>query len=460
MGNGRKILVVSHDIIGPQMAGPGIRYWALANVLAHHFEVALAAPQGSELVREHAHVENLVIYNSQDHQKIVSWLAWADVVLIPGDIITDFPQFLESDTPVVMDGYDPHTAENLMWNAPLPLEERARSYNARHDLISQQCLAGDFFICASERQRTWWLGLLEAHGRVNPYTFDEDPALCNLIDVVPFALPSQPFSHADIDIPEIAPEDKVLLWGGGLWEWLDPLTVIRAMPRILEDFPQAKLLFPGTRHPNPAVPAMRKVEEAKVLVAELRLQDVVIFGDWVPREAWNAYLARADVGLSLHPDTYETHLAYRSRLLDYIWAGLPMVVTRGDETSKLVSRFQLGRVVDYEDVEGVAVAISDVLARPQTAFSAGFAEARQTLTWETAAQPLIAFCRAPRRAPDKEALGDRMGNHYYEKQHQALREDRARLTQQQAHLQTLVSGYEQGKFIRLMKWLHSLVGRG
>ncbi|MFP4394352.1 MAG: glycosyltransferase [Anaerolineales bacterium] len=365
---------------------------------------------------------------------------------------------MNTKVPIIMDGYDPHAVETLSLFAGYPTQ--IQRHQERERILSLQCLAGDFFICASERQRTWWLGLLEAHGRVNPYTFDADPALRNLIDVVPFALPSKSFPRTQINIPEISTDDKVLLWGGGIWEWLDPLTVIRAMPRILEDSPQAKLLFPGTRHPNPAVPAMRKVEEAQALVAELQLQDAVIFGDWVPREAWNAYLARADVGLSLHPDTYETHLAYRSRLLDYIWAGLPMVVTRGDETSKLVSRFQLGRVVDYEDVAGVAAAVSDVLARPKTAFSAGFTDARQALTWEQAAQPLIAFCRAPRRAPDKAALGDRLGNHYYEQKLQALRAERARLTRQQAHLQALISGYEQGKFIRLMKWMRSLMRRG
>ena len=398
------ILVISHDIIGPNMAGSGIRYQALARVLAKKFPVTLAAPGNSHLSMEGI---RFWPYEGGRWRSLAPAVNEATTMLLCGDVLDRFPQLTETDVPIIMDGYDPHTIETLALFAEDPTQ--VQRHQERERILSLQCLAGDFFICASERQRTWWLGLLEAHGRVNPYTFDVDPALRKLIDVVPFALPSQPFSYADVDIPEIAPDDKVLLWGGGIWEWLDPLTVIRAMPRILKDFPQAKLLFPGTRHPNPSVPAMRKVEESKQLVSKLSLQGAVIFGDWVPREAWNTYLARADVGLSLHPDTYETHLAYRSRLLDYIWAGLPMVVTRGDETSKLVSRFQLGRVVDYEDVAGVAAAVSDVLAQSKSAFSAGFSEARQALTWEKAAQPLIAFCQAPHRAPDKAALGDRLG---------------------------------------------------
>ena len=47
-----RLLIVSPDVIGKQMAGVGIRYWHLATALAHHgIDVTLAAlgedlPQG------------------------------------------------------------------------------------------------------------------------------------------------------------------------------------------------------------------------------------------------------------------------------------------------------------------------------------------------------------------------------------------------------------------------------
>jgi hypothetical protein len=40
-----RALVVSHDVIGPSMAGPGIRYWEMAAALRRRgVEVTLAAP--------------------------------------------------------------------------------------------------------------------------------------------------------------------------------------------------------------------------------------------------------------------------------------------------------------------------------------------------------------------------------------------------------------------------------
>ena len=38
------ILVISDDVVGRKMAGPGIRAWELSGALAGHFKVTLAVP--------------------------------------------------------------------------------------------------------------------------------------------------------------------------------------------------------------------------------------------------------------------------------------------------------------------------------------------------------------------------------------------------------------------------------
>jgi glycosyltransferase involved in cell wall biosynthesis len=454
------MLIVSHDVVGSRMAGPGIRYWELAHVLSRRFRVTLAVPGDAHLSTESV---RLWSYEFGQWDSLAPAAKQADTILLCGDVLAVFPELREGEKPLIVDGYDPHTLETLALFAGSP--EQEQRHRERERILQMQCRVGDFFICASERQRDWWLGLLEAAGRVNVHTYNDDPSLRRLIEVVPFGLPATPPRHTKQVLkgiwPGVGPEDKVVLWGGGLWQWLDPLTAIRAMARVCEQRGDVKLVFPGTRHPNTAVPEMPMVSRAMALAEESGLLNKhVFFGDWVDYEEWPNYLLEADVGLSLHFDTLETRLAFRSRVLDYVWAGLPMVVTGGDATSEMVVADGLGLVVDYEDVEGVAAAISDVLDRPKAAFFTRFAKVREALTWEKAAQPLVTFCRAPHRAPDKVVLGDKLRNHYNGKQLQALRAENARLRQQKASLETLVRGYEQGKFIRLMKWLHAQLGRG
>jgi hypothetical protein len=208
-------------------------------------------------------------------------------------------------------------------------------------------------------------------------------------------------------------------------------------------------VFPGTRHPNLiAIPEMSVHQQAVHLAKELGLLDrYVFFGDWVPYEDWPNYLAESDVALSLHFKTVETRLAFRSRILDYVWARLPMVVTIGDATADLVEQHGLGAVVAYQDPEMLSRALLELLDAPRETFSAAFAEIRESLTWEQAAEPLVAFCHDPRRAADKSAG-------YLT--HLAADE----LEQEVERLRALVQGYESGRFIRFTKWLHNLRSRG
>jgi len=453
----RRVLVVSHDVVGRQMAGPGIRYCHLARVLSNEFDVRLAAPDEVAFsVPEQGF--RVIQYERRQWASIESSVNWAEIVIFPSDIASDFPQIGEADAFLVVDGYDPLLAEWLALNHSQASEEQVSAWRQRMGDLGQQYLLGDFFLCASERQRDWWLGALEASGRVNPYTFGDDPSLRRLIDVVPFGLAEErPRGSAGVleEIwPGISPEDKVILWGGGLWPWLDPVTAVHAIARVWDERQDVRLIFPGTKHPNPWLEGIPTHNEATRRTArELGLVDkAVFFGDWVPYEEWPNVLLESDVALTLHYDTLETRLAFRSRVLDYIWAGLPIVATRGDATSDLVEEYGLGAIVDFEDVVGVASAILRLLESSQEALDEQFAEARETLTWERAAQPLMAFCRHPWRAPDKLAMGDGLGNPFYVEEIRRLIEERDRWHQ-------LVRKYEEGRFIRATRWLDRLVRR-
>ena len=64
-----------------------------------------------------------------------------------------------------------------------------------HQVLEKHMLAADFSICASEKQRDYWLGRFCSLGRLSPKICKLDPTLRNLIDVVPFGLPADPPVH-------------------------------------------------------------------------------------------------------------------------------------------------------------------------------------------------------------------------------------------------------------------------
>ena len=48
-----RILLISHDVVGDSMAGPGIRYLTLARVLARHVPLTFAIPNAVPAEVEH-----------------------------------------------------------------------------------------------------------------------------------------------------------------------------------------------------------------------------------------------------------------------------------------------------------------------------------------------------------------------------------------------------------------------
>ncbi len=400
----RRVLVISPDVVDANMAGPGIRYWELARVLAQEFEVTLAVPGECGVTSEEFQV---VGYQVGKAAPLLALAADMDAILVSGYVLHKLPALKKTAKPLIVDLYDPFIIENLHFHADKPLPDRALIHRNDLAVLNDQLQIGDFFVCASEKQRDYCIGLLMANQRVNPHTWDADPALRRLIDLVPFGLRACPPQSGGRKLkgvfPGIAADDQVILWGGGVWEWLDPLTVIRAMPQVTAACPKARLFFMGIRHPNPEFLPSRMAAQAVALSREMGLLDrCVFFNQWTPYAEREGYLLEADVGVSLHLDHLETRFAFRTRLLDYIWAGLPMVVSGGDALGELIERERIGRVAAWQDVDGVAEALIALLQTPdlKAQLAPAFDRVSQQFRWERVAEPLIEFCRHPHRAAD------------------------------------------------------------
>jgi len=155
------------------------------------------------------------------------------------------------------------------------------------------------------------------------------------------------------------------------------------------------------------------VRQAFDLATELGVEGrEVVFNDtWVPYDRRGAYLAEADAGVSTHHVHVETTFSFRTRILDYLWAGLPMVVTEGDGFAELVVAEQWGLVVPGNDVEALADALVRVLAdTPEvTEWRANVLRARERFAWAVVLKPLLDAVAHPRHAADATPSRDGMG---------------------------------------------------
>ena len=404
----RSVLVVTLDTLGDAMAGPAIRVWEMAHALAPEHDVRLLTFGRCDRPSEVVDVRTVTVEGFRAEVDA------SDVVVIQGFVALTFPWLQSCPQVLVVDLYDPFQLETLEVERYRPIETRYRSLSTALAELGAQVRRGDLFLCASPRQRDLWIGHLAAAGRVNPDTYDDDPDLSSLLAIAPFGMsataPVQREPAIKGVVPGIGVDDIVLMWGGGVYNWFDPITLIRAVDRLREEIPNLRLYFLGMKHPNPDVPEMAVATRSRELADERGLTGVHVFFNesWVPYARRADYLLDADIGVSTHFRHVETEFSFRTRILDYLWAGLPILTTQGDSFAALVAEHDLGRAVPANDVDALADALREMVLT-----DGSLARYRENVTriapqfhWERALAPLLEFCRAPRRAADAHRLDE------------------------------------------------------
>ena len=390
-----RIALLPSEPLRERMAGIGIRYLELARRLPRPGIEVVLLSRGA--VEEVPSVPGEIRpFRSEDLPALVDD---CDAVVAQGQLANDL-LLAESGLPVAIDLYDPWLVEHFAYHRSLGLD----TYRNDHATWVLQMSRGDFFLCSSEEQRLYYLGFLTALGRVHPERIAEDPDLRRLITPVPFGVPGElPPHRAYLDRD---PEIFTVLFGG-LYDWYDPWTLLEAFERLEDD--RWRLLFIG--NPNPEGTPQELLADV-----ERWCRDRGWWGDrvealpWVPAERRFDLLRDVDLLAAPHRPSLETHLSLRTRYLDALAAGCPVLLTEDGAMSRLVSAHRAGWVVPPRDRVAVAEALRAV--REETAEESarrerGARELLDTFGWEKALEPLLAFCRSPWRDESKERFGFR-----------------------------------------------------
>lgn len=398
------VLVVTGEPLAARLAGPAIRAWEMAKALARSHPVRLVstANVADDVPSTSFEIVNCVGPELKEHTD------WADVIVFQGFLLEGAPWLLDSDKIIVADIYDPMHLEQLEQAKDLGPSRRREAINAVTDVLNRQLARADHFLCASDKQRDFWSGQLAVQGRLNASTMGEDGSLDKLISVVPFGIDDDAAVQRRHGlrgaVPGIGFDDRIIVWGGGIYNWFDPLTLIRAVSRLSQRHDDVRLFFMGLKHPNPGVPEMKIAWKTQQLSDELGLTGKHVFFNkgWVPYNERADVLMDADLGVSTHFEHVETAYSFRTRILDYLWAGLPIVATMGDSFGNILDSRGLGRSVPPEDVEALEAALEEMLYDEPAVRRARekVREFSEQYRWSKVLGPVVQFCADPHRAAD------------------------------------------------------------
>lgn len=389
-----RVALLSSEPVRPLMAGIGIRYLEFARRLpAHGLDVVLVSPAepGETAALGLAGVE----VRRFERGRLAAILGDCDAAVAQGQLANDLVLEMPG-LPVAIDLYDPWLIENFAYFQTLGLDP----WRNDHATWVLQMSRGDFFLCSSEEQRTFYLGFLAALGRVNPERIAGDPDLATLIQPVPFGVPGELAAHVPVLPPRAAGERRLLF--GGLYDWYDPWTLLDALAAL--DLPWTLLLI---RNPNPASTPQRLFSEV-----EARCRSLGWWGsrvqvcDWVPAERRYDLLRDVDLLVAPHKPSLETRLSLRTRFLDALAAGCPVVTSEGGAMSRLLTERHAGWVAPVGDAPALARVLAEALDNPASR-RAGARELAAAFEWDRVLAPLVRFCREPWIDGTKERFAQR-----------------------------------------------------
>lgn len=368
-----RTLVVTDDRVGPAMAGSALRAWELARVLAGAgHDVRLAPAPGSAPP-------------AGDGPELVgrpTW-GWAEAVVAPPWVLP--PRAFLGRAVLVVDGVTPLLAELAAMARSPAVVRRLRTAGARLPLAVARA---DAILTAGEAQDGWWRERLRRAGR------DGVPLLR-----VPFGIPEAD-PPAERSAVEGVPDDwAVVLWWGGVWPWLDLETLLAARARIGRA--PVSVVVPVAERPGGAASSLGP--EALAAAAErhgLEAPQVVPLTRWVPYRERHRILNRTTLLAVLHHPGEEANLSFRTRVLDGVWAGVPVLVSEGGEAARLCREFGWGAVVPAHEPANTAAAMELMLSeRQQLRCRGALNDSRPMWRWPRVAGPLVAGLPDLPRAP-------------------------------------------------------------
>jgi glycosyltransferase involved in cell wall biosynthesis len=301
-----------------------------------------------------------------------------DAVVCPqglADEAAELARRLPAGCALAVDCYAPALVERELL---VPMDPRFAGFRRR---ILSALDRADLLLVANRPQRAYVVGMLSALGRAGPER-PQPPVL-----LAPMGAPPP---HP----PAGEPTTPLVLWYGGLWPWFDGATAVEAFALLAHEQPGARLRILGGRHPGGGAPDM--LEEALELAGDLGVADRVESLAWAEPDALPGLLA-ASCALCLAHDGIEHLLAQRTRLLDLLSAGVPILCTEGDSLGGLAVAAGAATAVPAGDAEAVAGSLAALLADP--AARAAQAAAGRALAAELAPERTLAEAVAWLRAP-------------------------------------------------------------
>jgi glycosyltransferase involved in cell wall biosynthesis len=322
-----KILVLSEGPppIGDTVAeGGSLRAWGLSKgLLANGHEITFAYRSTFKIGNyEQNEIPEGITLSTWDGERINTLLDNHNVIIMRYAMgeAAEITSRLKKHHILVSDSY-----------IPISIEVSARKSNdqfEQHNFLKLQHSSkiaskrADYILYASPAQKNYYLGYLSGINKLNPKTYSH---LTDRMFEIPYGVdPSErPLKKRKL------PKQPVLLWYGAFYSWFDMESLIDSIKDISDNVPGFKFMVAGAKNPynkDPGIMAHYKKTMESIKSAGINVEYV----NWHPFKDRFSVYEQATAIITQNHIGLENELAWRTRLMDYVLAGIPILTNGGD----------------------------------------------------------------------------------------------------------------------------------
>lgn len=393
----KKILIISNGPVpAPEIKnveGGGLRAWGLANGLQNNskdkYEVEVSYNQ---VFKQDNFTDELngIKISTWEISTLADKIQEFDSVLVSynaGDITQTVVDNIRQDQQLILDGYVPIHIEMSARNSD-NLDREYDAFNFENKIWTKALRRGDILLCANEAQKKFYTGVMAQVGRINPITYgDED-----LIQIVPYGIYREKAVAKNDPVSKLVKNKKAfkLLWFGGIYPWFDLTNLLEAVKNANKTTP-IELIMVGVKNPfNQHPDFIKRYEEVMDYIKNNNMDEIVHITDWVKFEDRAEWYLGSDAVVLINNIGMENTLAWRTRLVDYVWADLPIVTNGGDPMSDILEANKAVYILPDLDAKTIEKEIIKISKDKETLkqVSVNLSKVRRLFYWDKVTENL------------------------------------------------------------------------
>ena len=307
---------------------------------------------------------------------------------------------LSTDRPIWMDIYgDPLT----IMQAAFYRAGSDRGLPTSIDFLRQALRKGDKFSVCGFKQRDMLVGELAMAGRLNYHSFGYQ-----FVEVIfPGALPKKTIDtdkrrkKPNLQRLGIKPEDFVVLWCGGYNTWTDVDTLFSGLEWAMQEDARIHYVSIGENTYQASDNVYSRFLDR---IAHSTNPSRYHMLGWRPWSEIDGFYSESDVGINIDALHYETIYGTRTRLLEMMAAGLPIITSLGSELSYMMSENEVSFSFEIGNWKNLGEEIYLLANNPgllEKLSSKSLAFTNNQLSFMSTSAPIRSWVLSPSLAPDQ-----------------------------------------------------------